>query len=101
LYSKLENSGEELIEDLSGRKFIFPKKLEMPFFDEKSNSIKNGVVKYIEKHKTTKKVYKVKTKSGKCINVTEDHSIMILEDGKLIEKKPSNLLKTDKIITIL
>lgn len=101
LFSKLENEGEEFMEDLVGRKFIFPKELKMPFFDENSSSIKTGNVKYIEKHNIKKTVFKIKTKSGKTINVTEDHSIMVLENGGLIGKKPKDLLRTDKVITIL
>lgn len=82
------------------REFIFPENIELPYYDEKTKNIKLGKVQYIEKHITSKKMYKIKTKSGKYIKVTEDHSVMVLKDGKLIEKKPTELMKTDKIITI-
>ena len=100
LFSNLEIEESDVIEDLTGRKFIFPKNLNLPFFDDISKSVKLGKVKYIEKHRVKKVAFKVKTKNGKEIEVTEDHSIMVLENGKLVEKKPSELKKCDKIISI-
>ena len=79
--------------------------------DEKyGNNIKDGTVenhKYAElpikrviKHKTNKPKWKIKTKSGKEIIVTGDHSIIVIRDNKRLECKPSEILKTDKLICI-
>lgn len=100
LFSKLEENNEEHVIDSSNREFIFPKKLKLPFYDEENKKIKTGNVDYIEKHKIFKKRFKIKTKLGKEIIVSEDHSIMVLENSRLIEKKPTELSKNDEIITI-
>jgi intein/homing endonuclease len=44
-------------------------------------------VKYIIRHKCTKKMYRVATKYGETV-VTEDHSLLALKGGKLVEVKP-------------
>lgn len=57
-------------------------------------------VKRVIKHKVTKSKWKLKTKSGKEIIVTNDHSMIVFRNGKKMEVKPSEILKTDKILTI-
>lgn len=57
-------------------------------------------VKRIIRHKVSKPKWKLKTKSGKEIIVTNDHSMIVFRDGNKIEIKPSNILKTDKILII-
>jgi DNA polymerase elongation subunit (family B) len=101
LFEELVNDECDYIEDIMGKKFIFPKNLQMPYYDEKDGNIKYGNVKYIEKHKVKKLTYRIKTKNGKSVDVTEDHSIMVIENSKVIEKKPKELNKNDKIISIL
>lgn len=100
LFEKLKINNEDFIEDIMNRQFIFPKNLILPFFDENNNEIKEGKVQYIEKHKIKKKCFRIKTKFGKFIDVSEDHSIMVMENGKLLKKKPSQLEKYQKIIII-
>ena len=55
---------------------------------------------YVYRHKVRKKKYKITTSSGKSVIVTEDHSVMVLIDGQLVEKKPTQLTKNDKVITL-
>lgn len=101
VFSKLKNNKIVLnMTDLSGRDFVFPTNLTLPFYDENTKTIKSGKVEYIEKHLVKKKMFKIKTKSGKEIIVTEDHSIMVLRDNVLIQIYPKNILKTDKIIEL-
>ena len=57
-------------------------------------------VKRIIRHKVSKPKWKLKTKSGKEIIVTNDHSMIVFRDGIQLEIKPSNILKTDKILII-
>ena len=57
-------------------------------------------VKRIIRHKVNKPKWKLKTKSGKEILVTNDHSMIVFRDGNKLEVKPSEILKTDKILTI-
>jgi len=59
-------------------------------------------IKYIMRHKVSKKCFKLKSKSGKEIIVTEDHSCMVIRDNKLIEVKPYEInIKTDKLVEII
>jgi len=57
-------------------------------------------VKRIIRHKVTKDKWKLRTKSGKEVTVTNDHSMIVFRNGLQIEVKPSEILKTDKILTL-
>jgi len=57
-------------------------------------------VKRIIRHKVSKSKWRLKTKHGKEIIVTNDHSMIVFRNGKKLEVKPSEILKTDKILTI-
>jgi Intein splicing domain/DNA polymerase family B len=57
-------------------------------------------VKRIIRHKVTKSKWKIKTKSGKEIIVTNDHSIIVFRNNQQIEIKPKNILVGDKIICV-
>ena len=57
-------------------------------------------VKRIIRHKVSKPKWKLKTKSGEEIIVTNDHSMIVFRDNKKIEVKPSEILKTDKILSV-
>jgi DNA polymerase elongation subunit (family B) len=101
LFDKLElDSNNQHMVDLFGKNFVFPMTLKMPYFDEKNQIIKYGNVQYVERHRVKKVAYQIKTKTGKCITVTSDHSIMVLQNGVLVEKKPNELKSSDKIISI-
>ena len=59
-------------------------------------------IKYIMKHKVSKEQFKIKTKSGKEIIVTGDHSCIVFRNGKQLEVKAKDINKdTDKILTII
>lgn len=57
-------------------------------------------IKYIMRHKVTKEKWQIKTRTGKMIEVTGDHSLIVFRNGKKIVVKPREVLKTDKIICI-
>lgn len=102
LFKKLESTESTLtITDASNRMFLFPVNVELPFYDVNTNTTNFGKVKYFEKHHVKKKMYRIKTKSGKFVDVTLDHSIMILNNGNLIERSPNEISINDKIITLL
>jgi len=65
-----------------------------------SDGLYMAPVKRIIRHKVNKPKWKLKTKSGKEILVTNDHSMIVFRDGNKLEVKPSEILKTDKILTI-
>ena len=60
----------------------------------------NGKIKRIIKHKVTKLKWKLRTKTGKEIVCTADHSLVVFRGGKQVTVKPSEVLKTDKVLTI-
>ena len=55
-------------------------------------------INYIMRHKVTKSKWKLRTKSGKEVIVTNDHSMIVFRDGKQLEVKPYEILKTDKVL---
>ena len=57
-------------------------------------------VRRIIRHKVRKAKWKLKTKSGKEITITNDHSMIVFRNNKKIEVKPSEILKTDKILVV-
>jgi DNA polymerase elongation subunit (family B) len=65
-----------------------------------NNGLYYANVKRVIRHKVNKAKWKLKTKSGKEIIVTNDHSMIVFRNGKKIEVKPSEILKTDKVLTI-
>jgi len=48
-------------------------------------------IKAIYRHRTKKRKFKVTLESGKSVIVTEDHSIMVMRDGKLTAVKPEEI----------
>ena len=56
---------------------------------------------YVYRHRVSKSRFKITTANGKEVIVTGDHSVMVLEDGKLVERKPADLKEGDKVITIM
>lgn len=67
---------------------------------------KDGKLRYcdvakIVRHKVTKPKFKIKTKSGKVIYVTGDHSCVVFRNGKQMTVKAKDIDKaTDKILVV-
>jgi len=66
----------------------------------KDSGIYYAPVKRIIRHRVKKAKWKLKTKSGKEIIITNDHSMIVFRNGNQIEVKPSEILKTDKILVL-
>jgi len=64
------------------------------------NDLYYAPIKRIIRHKVSKPKWKLKTKSGKEIIVTNDHSMIVFREGKQLTIKPSEIMKTDKILCI-
>ena len=67
---------------------------------DSSNKLQYGKANYIMRHKVSKPKWKLRTKSGKEVIVTNDHSMIVFRDGKKIEVKPRDIKKTDKILVV-
>ena len=53
------------------------------------------------RHKVNKPKYKIKTKSGKELILTGDHSVMVIRNNELVPIKTKDIDKnTDMLITI-
>lgn len=90
---------QELMDE-KGKIFVFPKKSKLYYYDEVDKCIKLGNAQYVEKHKVRKKMYRIKASNDKVIEVTADHSLMVLENDVLVEKKPTHLKLHDRVIGI-
>ena len=77
----------------------------IPTTDKVLNYSDNGKleyhpVSYIMRHKVTKPKWRLKTKTGKEIIVTADHSMIVFRNGKKITVKPNEILPTDRILVV-
>lgn len=57
-------------------------------------------VKDIIAHKVTKAAWKIHTKTGKEIIVTNDHSMVVFRDGVQLVVKPQDIKSSDKILCV-
>ena len=56
-------------------------------------------VDYVMRHKVKKRMYRI-TSGEKTVEVTCDHSLKVMRNNELIDVKPSELQKGDKIVRI-
>ena len=59
-----------------------------------------GTVKRIIRHKVSKAKWKLKTKSGKEVIMTNDHSMVVFRDGKQLTVKPCEILSSDIVLEV-
>jgi hypothetical protein len=59
-----------------------------------------GNYNYVYRHKTKKRRFKVTDTVGNQLMVTEDHAMIVLEHGKLIEKSPAELCLGQQLLAI-
>lgn len=68
-------------------------------FDISKNKVVNSKINYLMRHKVcAKSHFKITSSSGKSVEVTGDHSCMVFRDGKVIEIKAKDIVKTDKLV---
>ena len=67
---------------------------------DENNHLHYGNPRRVIRHKVTKPKWRLKTKSGKEIFVTNDHSMIVFRDGQKLEVKPKDILPTDKILIV-
>ena len=97
LYNKNIQDGSAGV-TLKGHESVNCKELVLNWDENKK--LYYAPVKRIIRHKVSKPKWKLKTKSGEEIIVTNDHSMIVFRDGIKKEVKPSDILKTDKILAI-
>jgi len=57
-----------------------------------------GKLSTIIKHKTDKRMFKIRSETGKEVIVTEDHSVMIKRGNEIMRCRPTDLLPEDVLI---
>lgn len=75
------------------------KDIKVLSFDPSDDSITYKNFNYIYRHKVSKKRFKINVSNGNSVIVTEDHSIMIERNNKLIEVKPIDIKNGDIVIS--
>ena len=93
-----ENLGKDAGMTLAGHESVSTDSKILNWSEDKG--LYYGKIKRIIRHKVTKPKWKLKTKSGKEIIVTNDHSMIVFRDGQKLEIKPRDILKTDKILVV-
>lgn len=90
----LSNNGHEVLD-------VKNSNLQVLTFDSKQEKVKMGKVDKIIRHKVSKSKWVLKSKCGKEVITTGDHSLMVKRNGKLIEVKPCEVnKKTDKLVVL-
>jgi hypothetical protein len=64
-----------------------------------THEIERKKILHVMKHRVKKEMFQI-TVNGKKVVVTEDHSIIVKRNNRLISVKPRDISKTDKIINI-
>lgn len=96
LYSEYSKKGEMRLSN-NGHEVYSTNGLKVTSYDKNDKSVKLKGVKRITRHKVSKRKFKIKTGDREVI-ITEDHGLMVMRDGELIEIKPTEVLRGDKII---
>ncbi|OKY77954.1 MAG: DNA topoisomerase VI subunit B [Candidatus Methanohalarchaeum thermophilum] len=72
--------------------------IKAPCFNRKTGEIKWRNITHAIKHRRKNEVYKVKTKNGREIKVTGNHSLFTFKNGEIKEVKAEDLDRNDKIL---
>lgn len=69
-------------------------------YDDLNDRVTEKEIATIYRAPATKRQFKITTETGKSVIVTEDHSLMILVDGQLVERSPKDVRVGDTVITV-
>ena len=103
LFNKLKKENNGIVLKLKIKQELVPvnKLYNVLSYIDHSDTCIYKPIKYIMRHKVNKPKFKIKTKSGKELILTGDHSVMVIRNNKLISIKTKDInLNTDKVITI-
>ena len=98
---KIEDLFERSGEIVKNENGSFVKRLDEKILAKSMNSdfeIQNKKIIYVMKHKVNKRMFKISV-NDKSVIITEDHSVMINRNNNLISVKPTEILKTDELIS--
>jgi DNA polymerase elongation subunit (family B) len=87
-------------EVVNNKEYSINHDLKVLSYDQERAEPYFGSISYVYRHEVSKQLYEVTDTNGNKVVVTEDHSVMVLHNGKLIEKKPQELTNEDTLVTI-
>ncbi|VVC05889.1 DNA polymerase family B [uncultured archaeon] len=89
----------KLFKNDHGKEYSFNDLIQITQYNNYTHGIQYQNYAAVYRHKVTKKRYVVTTSAGRKVCLTEDHGIMIIDNGNLISKSPAELKIGDKIIS--
>lgn len=102
--------GEKTIEDLfmsasaykivGDKEYAYNDELMVLSYDKTRQEPYMGHINYIYRHRVSKAMYEVTDANGNTVTVTEDHSVMVLRDGTLVEVKPADITQGDVLLSV-
>lgn len=99
---KIEDLFERSGEIIKNENGSFVKKLDEKILAKSMNSnfeIQDKKIIYVMKHKVNKRMFKI-TVNNKSVIITEDHSLVVKRDNKLVSVKAQELKNTDEIMQL-
>lgn len=95
---------EDYFERINGKpyvegKMVLPVNNDFAECSFDGSKVDTGKINYVMAHKTHKKMFRVHV-DGKSVDITEDHSIMVMRDGVLCEAKPEEVKEGDKLVCV-
>lgn len=63
------------------------------------NAVVTRPINYVMKHKVKKRMFQVRV-NGCVVQITADHSLIVRRGGAIVEIKPTEVIKGDKLISI-
>ncbi len=74
--------------------------IQLEYYDQKTKTIEWGDVDFIERHYVNKPMYRVILMNDEFVEITQDHSLVVLRNNKLIQTKVSRVKQNDQFITL-
>ena len=99
---KIEDLFERSGEIVKNENGSFVKRLDENILAKSMNSnfeIQDKKIIYVMKHKVNKRMFKISV-NNKSVIITEDHSLVVKRNNKLISVKPKELKNIDEIIQL-
>jgi len=99
LYELCEERGGTTSISKTGHEFLTPSfDITTNCVDMDDCTMQNAKISKISKRKVKKEIYRLRADNGKYIDVTKDHSCIVMRNGKLISVKPVDIIKTDMLV---